>query len=309
MFMSLFVIYGFDTASTLAEETKNPRREAPRAVLGSIVGAFVIGGVFIWATLMAIPGDLSKAVADGLGPAAIIDANFSNAFATVYLLVVAAAIYVCCLAIQTSTIRLMFGMACDDVLPGSKVLSRVFAGQHMPIGSCIAVGVLSFTPMLQYAGAGIIAIAATGMIYLSYFIGGLAVLRARLRGWPRTKAPFSLGRWGKLVNIVAILWGLAMLLNFLTPSSASSAFDPNASGANYMRIISNPKPVQTDYYVEGEQLVDFKIDFLNKIPVIWTVFSLILIGGAIYYLAAQRRKPWESVVPTGEDLSGIVSIE
>src|SRR6266571_4597290 len=32
MFMSLFVIYGFDTASTLAEETKNPRREAPRAV-------------------------------------------------------------------------------------------------------------------------------------------------------------------------------------------------------------------------------------------------------------------------------------
>src|ERR1700737_4811939 len=35
MFMSLFVIYGFDTASTLAEETKNPRLEAPKAVLAS----------------------------------------------------------------------------------------------------------------------------------------------------------------------------------------------------------------------------------------------------------------------------------
>src|SRR5450755_1347976 len=45
MFMSLFVIYGFDTASTLSEETKDPRRAAPRAVLFSIVGAFVIGGV------------------------------------------------------------------------------------------------------------------------------------------------------------------------------------------------------------------------------------------------------------------------
>src|SRR5713101_2689964 len=43
MFMSLFVIYGFDTASTLAEETKNPRREAPKAVLAAIGGAFVIG--------------------------------------------------------------------------------------------------------------------------------------------------------------------------------------------------------------------------------------------------------------------------
>ncbi|HET7169565.1 MAG TPA: amino acid permease, partial [Candidatus Limnocylindrales bacterium] len=42
MFMSLFVVYGFDTASTLAEETKDPRREAPKAVLASIIGAFVI---------------------------------------------------------------------------------------------------------------------------------------------------------------------------------------------------------------------------------------------------------------------------
>src|ERR1700756_4006568 len=35
MFMSLFVIYGFDTASTLSEETKDPRRAAPKAVLDS----------------------------------------------------------------------------------------------------------------------------------------------------------------------------------------------------------------------------------------------------------------------------------
>ncbi|MDQ2943081.1 MAG: amino acid permease, partial [Candidatus Dormibacteraeota bacterium] len=54
MFMSLFVIYGFDTASTLAEETKNPRQKAPRAVLAAIVGAVIIGGVFLYATLIAI---------------------------------------------------------------------------------------------------------------------------------------------------------------------------------------------------------------------------------------------------------------
>src|SRR3954453_21924136 len=56
MFMGLFVIYGFDTASTLAEETRDPRRAAPRAVLGSIAAAFVIGFVFLWAMLMAVPG-------------------------------------------------------------------------------------------------------------------------------------------------------------------------------------------------------------------------------------------------------------
>jgi len=89
-----------------------------------------------------------------------------------------------------------------------------------------------------------------------------------------------------------------------------SAWDPNAEGASYMRIISNPKPIQTDYYEEGDQLVDFKIDFLNKIPVIWTVFSLIAIAGAIYYFAVQKKKPFEPVrPPEEEDLSGIVPAE
>src|SRR6266487_2422200 len=141
---------------------------------------------------MAVP-DMGAAIKGGFGPAQIIDANFSNAFATTYLLVVAAAIFVCCLSIQTSTIRLCFGMSRDRALPGSRWLAKVHPQLHTPIGSCLAIGVLAFIPMLQYAGAGIIAIAATGMIYLAYFVGNLALLRARLRGWPKTKAPFSLG--------------------------------------------------------------------------------------------------------------------
>ena len=66
MFMSLFVIYGFDTASTLSEETKDPRRAAPKAVLYSVVGAFIIGGVFLLGTLVAIP-NLGTAVKAGCG--------------------------------------------------------------------------------------------------------------------------------------------------------------------------------------------------------------------------------------------------
>ena len=66
MFMSLFVIYGFDTAGTLAEETRDPRREAPKAIIGSIVGAFIIGGIFLYAMLLAIP-NLGDAIKGGFG--------------------------------------------------------------------------------------------------------------------------------------------------------------------------------------------------------------------------------------------------
>jgi amino acid transporter len=305
MFMSLYVIYGFDTASTLSEETHNPRAEAPKAVIASVIGAFVIGAIFLWGVLMAVP-DMGEAVAGFFGPTTIITAVASETFQVFYLFVVTASIFVCCMAVETSTIRLAFGMARDNQLPFSKTMAKVSPRLHTPIGTCVVVGLLAAIPFIQFAGASTIAVGATASIYFSYLLGNLAFMRARAKGWPRTKAPFSLGVWGKVVNVVAILWGAAMLLNFLTPSSATSAFDPNASGANYLRIFSNPKPIQTDYFAEGKQLVDFKIDFLNKIPVIWTVFALVIIIGAIYYFAVQKKKPFEPVrPPEEEDLSGI----
>jgi amino acid transporter len=276
MFMSLFVIYGFDTAGTLAEETRDPRREAPKAILGSIIGAFVIGGIFLYACLLAIP-NLGDAVKGPFGPADIIDANFGNAFSTVFLLVVAAAIFVCCLSIQTSTIRLGFGMARDRALPGSRWLARVHPQLHTPIFTCIAIGVLAFIPMLQYAGAAIIAIAATAMIYLAYFVGNIALLRARLRGWPKAKAPFSLGRWGLPVNLLGLAWGGGMLINFAWP-----------------RIATNPTPAQTSLGL------NFHWNWLNHRPVLWTVVVTLMIIGSAYFLLVQRRSAAHLQAPEGE---------
>jgi urea carboxylase system permease len=276
MFMSLFVIYGFDTASTLAEETRDPRREAPKAVLASIIGAFVIGTIFLWGTLMAIP-NVADAIKNAMGPAQIIEANFPPFWATVYLLVVVAAIFVCCLSIQTSTIRLMFGMARDNQLPFSQPLAKVSPTLHTPVRASIAVALLAAIPLLQYAGAAYIAIAATGMIYLSYFLGNLATLRARLRGWPKQPGAFSLGRWGVVLNALALVWGGSMLVNFTWP-----------------RACCNPKPAET--VVGNVQLLNFPLTFLNNIPVLWTVFGTILLIGAAYYFGVQRKKPVSAVV-------------
>ncbi len=276
MFMSLFVIYGFDTASTLSEETKDPRRAAPKAVLYSVIGAFIIGGVFLLGVLVAIP-NLGTAVKGAYGPAAIIEANFSKPFATIYLLVVSAAIFVCCLSILAATIRLCFGMSRDNQLPGSKFLSRVSPSLHTPVWSCIAVAAIAAIPFYQYSGAGIIAIAATGMIYLSYFLGNIAIMRARARGWPKLSAPFKLGRWGILVNIVALLYGGAMLVNFAWPRPAS-----------------NPKPNQTAGLL--------KLGFLDGVPILWTVVVFIALVGVIYYLIVGRTKNFAPVTaPEGDD--------
>jgi amino acid transporter len=283
MFMSLFVIYGFDTASTLAEETRNPRKEAPKAVLYSIAGAFVIGGIFIWATLMAVPNTLASGVKGALGPAQIIDANFSNAFATTYLTVVSIAIFICLLAIQANTMRLCFGMARDEQLPGSMWLRNVSPRLNTPWVACIAVTALAAVPLIQYAGAAYLAIAATGLIYVSYFIVGVAILRARYAGWPRRKAPFKLGVWGIPVSILGLLWGGAMLVNFAWP-----------------RFASNPTPDQTGY-------LNFHWGWLNHRPILWTVFIVIGAVGAAYYALVQRHKPAHIEAPEGEVPSAVTT--
>jgi urea carboxylase system permease len=286
MFMSLFVIYGFDTASTLAEETKNPRREAPRAVIASIIGAAIIGAIFLFAVVIAVPGDMGKFVADtnagkfAAGPlVAIITSNFPGWAANLYLLVVFAAIYVCCLAIQTSTIRLAFGMARDGKLPLARSLNKVHPGLHTPVWTCIAIGLLALLPLLYYAGAGTIAIGATGMIYLSYILGNVGILLARLKGWPKEAAPFKLGSWGLPINIAGIVWGVAMEINFLWPRNAA------VGGQN------PPLSALPNVTVPG---------FLANIPIYEFTLGLILLVGLIYWAAAQRKSTATATIGPAE---------
>jgi hypothetical protein len=149
---------------------------------------------------------------------------------------------------------------------------------HTPVWTCIVVALLSAVPFLKYAGVGIIAIAATGMIYLSYFLGNIVIMRARARGWPKTSAPFRLGRWGMVVNILALVYGGAMLINFAWP-----------------RVASNPKPNQT------AGLLTFGLSFLNDIPILWTVVIVIALIGAIYYLIRGRTKTFAPVILPSDD--------
>src|SRR4029077_7744733 len=112
----------------------------------------------------------------------------------------------------------------------------------------------------------------------------LAILRDRLRGWPRTDAPFKLRKWGLIINLIGLAYGGAMLVNFAWP-----------------RIQSNPQPKQE--VVAGSQLLNFHIGFLNDIPILWTVFIFILVVGALYYLITGRNKEFAPVTaPEGEPL-------
>jgi urea carboxylase system permease len=53
---SAYIFYGFDTAGSLAEETNNPRKHAPSAILRAMLAAFAIGALLILFAVMAPAG-------------------------------------------------------------------------------------------------------------------------------------------------------------------------------------------------------------------------------------------------------------
>ena len=243
-FMSLFVVYGFDTAGTFGEETVNAGRQAPRGVLSAILLSGLIGAVFLLAIILStkdMTGEI-KAATDyyagtgGSNPIAdAIVGNLGNTFGDIYLAVILAAVFVCTLAIQGATTRLMFSMGRDRRMPLGSIWGSVNPTFKTPANAAIAVGVLAAIPFLVSSSAGVIAIAATGTIYLSYFLCNIGVLLARTRGWPRAKAAFSLGGAGILINILGLIYGGVMVINF--GLWHNSAFGDWGNG---LRDLTNP---------------------------------------------------------------------
>lgn len=273
LFMSLFVIYGFDTAGTLGEETKNPQKNAPRGVLWSIGLSSIAGFLFLGGTLLSIK-DLPKiesiagsANAVNALPTIIQDA-LGQFWGDMYLWIVFIAVCVCMLAIQSATIRLMFSMGRDERLPFGRIWGRVNPTFHTPLWAGVAVAVLAILPFLYSQAITVLVTGATGLIYLSYFMNNVASLAARFKGWPHEKAPFSLGRWGMLINIVALIYGGLMIINFLWFGGLRSSTNPVLSGA--FPALAN-------------------LPLLGNIPIFEFSLLLLFIVGAIYWYGFKRR--------------------
>jgi urea carboxylase system permease len=224
--MSAYVMYGFDTAGTLAEETNDPRRAAPPAIIRALITAAVIGGVLILFALMDVKNIGDKNIGL-LGLPYIIKQALGNTTGNVFLVDSALAITVCTLAVCTACIRMLFSMARDGRLPFGSAIARVSGRAKVPIVPAIFVGVMSLLLLAvnianQSAFATLTSVAII-MFYLPYLAVTGSMLQRRLRGeWPRPEhGPyFNLGRWGLPVNIFAVVYGTVVAFEIAWPRAA-----------------------------------------------------------------------------------------
>jgi urea carboxylase system permease len=220
---SAYVMYGFDTASSLGEETVDPRRTAPSAILRAVIASFIIGGLILLFGILAAPNLADPALGTPAGGLqSIILAALGSTLGKVFLVCIVIAVTVCALAVHTAAIRLMFAMARDNALPGGATLARVDPKRKTPVVPAVLIGIASVLILVVNIGAPKIFTAVTSvaviMIYLAYLLVTAPMLRKRLRGeWHSEPGYFSMGRFGLPVNILAVLWGGGMALNLAWP--------------------------------------------------------------------------------------------
>ncbi|MFY2789467.1 APC family permease [Rhodococcus sp. MALMAid1271] len=225
-----YVMYGFDTASSLGEETVEPRRTAPAAILRAILASFVIGGAILVFAVMAAPDldDPSLGSPDG-SLQSIVEAVMWGPLGTVFLICIVIAVFVCSLAVHTAAIRLTFAMARDNALPFGESLAKVNPKTQTPVVPAVTIGVLAIVILVVNIGQPQIFTVLTSiaiiMIYLAYLMVTGPLLVKRVHGqWPpkevKAEGYFTIGRWGLPVNIAAVLWGGGMALNLAWPREA-----------------------------------------------------------------------------------------
>lgn len=235
--MASYVLYGFDTAGTLAEETSNPRKRAPKAILTALAAAGVAGGLLIATGLMAMidPSDPSVGLISG-GLPGIIQSVLGSWLGTLFLIEVVFAIIVCDLAVHAGTVRLMFAMARDNSLPFARSLARVTGETRTPIAPAVVTGALAAAILLINVNAPRIVetLCAVSLVWanLAYLMVTFPLLLSRLRN-RRTDGEataadgrFSLGRFALPVNIAAVCWGAFVVVNMSWPREAIYGDDP-----------------------------------------------------------------------------------
>ncbi|GGN51965.1 urea carboxylase system permease [Actinoplanes campanulatus] len=235
--MAAYVVVGFDSAGELSEETRDPRHTAPRTILRALAASGIGGGLMLLVALMAAPSlDDGRLATEGLPY--VLMSRLGETGGRILLIDVAIAVAVCTLAIQTAGSRMIFSMARDGVLPFSAALSRVGPRTGTPALPAIVVGAGAAAVLLVNIGQAALFTALTSvcivMLYLAYALVTIPLLVRRIKGWPhgletttteRGGKLFGLGRAGVVVNVLAVVYGIGMILNLGWPRQ--EVYDPS----------------------------------------------------------------------------------
>jgi len=122
----------------MAEEAKDAHRTVPRAIVGSVVVAAILGMLLIIALTVAIR-DMGAASHSDSPVAEIMNQQFGPGLERPLLLVIAIAFFGAALVTMAATSRIVFAMARDERFPAHRMFKKVNPHTQTPIPATLLV--------------------------------------------------------------------------------------------------------------------------------------------------------------------------
>jgi basic amino acid/polyamine antiporter, APA family len=209
-----FAFIGFDVVATTAEETKNPQRDVPRGIVGSLVivtvlyvaVAVVLSGMVRYTQLRDQPGGKAANLATAF------EANGVGWAATIIAIGALAGLTTVVMVLMLGQSRVLFAMARDELLPRS--LART-GSRGTPVRITVLVGVLIALAASVFPISKLEEMVNVGTLFAFALVSaGVIVLRRTRPELPRAfRAPGV--PWLPIASIAACLW-LMLNLTVLT---------------------------------------------------------------------------------------------
>jgi len=217
--ISGWAFIGFDACSTIAEETREPKRMVPRAIFLSLC---MVGSVVLFnsaALTLSFNRDTlrhTSATSDPVTPV-IVD-NFGAWAENPFLAIVLIAFLACGSSMVQYTSRIVFSMAREGSMPA--VLSRVTAAgaPHNAVLSTVLLAMLGLLFGINDEAVATVLAFGTGGLYAMFAMTTGVGLYTRLTGrWDPSLGQLKLGVWGLLINMAAFVWSVFEFVNIAWP--------------------------------------------------------------------------------------------
>lgn len=219
--LPVFVLLGWEGAADLAEETKDPRRSTPYAMLRANWVSIGTSIVMIVCFAIAIPRGIPAMINQPENPLFYIFSIQVGAVAVAMLkAVVFLAMFSALLANMAVGTRMTFSLARDGMLPASRALAWVNPRTQTPMVAIVLVAVISFAVNFLSTGIENRVVSITAVCYYAtYALTTFAALWAHShKRLPETyEGGFSLGRWLVPLACVGIVFAIIIVIDQTVP--------------------------------------------------------------------------------------------
>jgi len=217
-FIIFFAYIGFDAVSTAAEETKNPQKDLPVAILGTLIFCTILYILVALVLTGIVPINQINPSAPIAAALTLINKNFLAGFISVAAVCALASVFLIC---QLASTRILYAMSRDKFLP--KILRSIHKKHRTPHIMTWIVGLVIIICSL-FMDLNISAELCNYGTFTSFIAICIAVIILR-KTEPNLKRPFKVP-FVPLFPILGIIACLSLMIYSLQQLTTSTVMFP-----------------------------------------------------------------------------------